>query len=254
MADVSDTGSHPDAGQPRAEYDDPDSHADRLAAEREAMELVAAQAAPAAPPAIGRVPVQTRSAPEPAADPAFGDLVPWLLHPDDAPKRVRRHGTRGPALGLTATIALTLAAAFFGWVSAQPFWLAVGLGHTGTATIASCDRDLDSRCIGSFIADDGKFVTQTVRLSGVPDKLRRPDASMTARILHEDSEWAYVGSLGMRWKIGVLAALLCCGMVPVATGVRRMRNTSRGGRATLWVLGVVGPMIVTIGVMAAVVL
>jgi hypothetical protein len=50
------------------------------------------------------------------------------------PPREPRH----PAVGLAALVTFALLAGFFSWVSAEPFWLALGHSRAGTATVSSC--------------------------------------------------------------------------------------------------------------------
>ncbi len=74
-----------------------------------------------------------------------------------------------PLPGLAALVVLSLVAAFFAWVSAGPFWLAVGHARTGTVVIDDCSGGgLTQRCRGIFTADDGRFIAHGVRVSGVP--------------------------------------------------------------------------------------
>jgi hypothetical protein len=70
---------------------------------------------------------QTRDRYEPPADGRRGQ----------PPRRKPRAPHRaGP--GLIALITLGFVAAFFSWVSAEPFWLAVGHGDPGVATVERC--------------------------------------------------------------------------------------------------------------------
>ena len=66
---------------------------------------------------------------------------------------------------------LALATMFLAWVSAEPFWLAIGHGHTGTATISSTSRG----CRAAFVADDRSFTVSTVEVAGLRDC---PDGSV----------------------------------------------------------------------------
>jgi hypothetical protein len=188
------------------------------------------------------------SAPQPTL--TAGDVLPGMVRP--IPLATRRstrrdpHATRRPALGLPAAILLGLAAAFFGWVSAEPFWLSYGYGTTGTATVISCSHGtLDNRCVGRFTSADGRVTTGTVRISGVPDRQRHARAALPAQVLQSDSDWAYAGSPGnvrMRWQLGFVAALLCGLAIGVVTGVRTLRSAKAGGRLALWLLGLAGPL------------
>lgn len=256
MSGVSDTGRHdsavPGDAHPLTDYastdwfdpppveaaPDQDSHAARVAAERAAIAAYAQTSPP-------QIPLQGGGVSETSPD-----LVPWLARPDEPRRRTRdRHATRHPALGIAAAIVLTLISAFFGWVSAQPFWLSAGLGTSGTATVTSCERGVDARCIGTFSSP--AFTSQTIRVSGVPEEQRRRGATLPARMLDAESGWAYVGATGLQWRAGLLAAVLCCALVPLATGVRRLRTAGRGAQLTIWAVGFCGPFLLTLGVMVA---
>jgi hypothetical protein len=194
-----------------------------------------------------------------------GDVVPSAdelarlaaaTAPPKPPRRARRrypNATRRPIVGLTALILTALVAAFFGWASAEPFWLAMGRGAEGTVTVTSCRQSgLDERCVGDFVASGKRFTADAVRLSGVPNGDRKEGASFRARMLDSDSSWAYAGpasALHLRWELGVLVVVLCGILVGLVTGVRRLRTAGRGGRFLLWLLGLAGPLAIFAGML-----
>ena len=145
-----------------------------------------------------------------------------------------------PALSLAAVVALALTAAFFAWVSAEPFWLAVGHGHPGTATIFSAPNG----CRARFVADDATFTVSTVGVAGLgscPDGTKAP-----AHMVSADGKRAFVtdqGGLDARWSIGFSLVLLCGLGIAAATGAGRLP----GWRATATVgLSLTAPAVLTL--------
>ncbi|SHN46389.1 hypothetical protein SAMN05443668_11576 [Cryptosporangium aurantiacum] len=152
-------------------------------------------------------------------------------------------GLRHPATGLASALALGLLAAFFGWVSAAPFWLANGVGTTGTATVVRCqEQTFGDRCSARFVAADGAFI-RTVRLADLDPSDRAPGSTVRARVL-TSGDVAYAGpvaGLHLRWILG-FAAVLACGIgTGAATGVQRLRRAGPRKVAMLWALSLGGP-------------
>jgi hypothetical protein len=192
-------------------------------------------------------------APESGAHPgALRDLLPWSSPPPGAavaPGRTMPGVTRSPALGLPLLIVLGLVAAFFGWVSAQPFWLSFGAGATGTVTISSCH---DGRCAGTFTS--GEFSADPVRVSAVPSGSRHTGATVPARMLTARSGWAYtsnVSDLGLRWKAGLGIVLLCGFGAGIATGIATLSRAGRRRQLVLWGLAMGGPLAIFAGTLVA---
>ncbi|MDG4791794.1 hypothetical protein O7626_38940 [Micromonospora sp. WMMD1102] len=161
---------------------------------------------------------------------------------------------RNPALGLAGVILCSLVAAFFAWVSAEPFWLAVGRGELGTATVESCvGRGLAQHCRGDFSADSGRLRVHDVRLVGVDGAHREFGSRLTARTTGVESGKAYVGAgtglLHLRWVLGLGMVLLCCAGAGWATGARRLPE--RRSRHTATLASVAGPLLLTAGFLAA---
>ncbi|HEU5108765.1 MAG TPA: hypothetical protein VFT95_09430 [Micromonosporaceae bacterium] len=155
----------------------------------------------------------------------------------------------GPALAVL--VLLSLCAAFFAWVSAEPLWLAVGHGDRGTAVITRCTGSgIGQRCVGEFRAAD---FTATVALLGVDDGQRRVGGTVDARMVDRDSRRAYVGddhlALHLRWAIGLTLVLLCGGGIAWATGANRLAD--RGSRRRAVLGSMVGPLLLTVGFLAA---
>jgi hypothetical protein len=158
---------------------------------------------------------------------------------------------RRTAPALVALVVLSLCAAFFAWVSAEPLWLAVGHGDLGTATITRCTGSgIGQRCVGEFRADG---FTTTVALLGVTDGQQRVGAPVSARMVDRDSRKAYVGddhlALHLRWTIGLTLVLLCGAGIAWATGANRLAGRRARRRAVLGSLA--GPLLLTVGFLAA---
>jgi hypothetical protein len=152
-------------------------------------------------------------------------------------------------VGLTALVLFGLVALFFGWVSADPFWLAAGRGSEGTVTVTRCDA---GQCVGKFTT--AGFTADGVALSGVSPADRETGATAPARMLASDRTWAYAGpawALHLRWALGLAVVLLCGAGVAVATGTRFLRPLGRratfGGR----LLAVAGPLLLFAGMLGA---
>ena len=149
---------------------------------------------------------------------------------------------RPPATGLAAALALGLVAAFFGWVSAAPFWLANGVGVSGPATVVRCE----DHCTATLADADGE--PRTVRLAGVDPSDRMPGTAVRARMLDGD-DVAYAGSvagLHLRWVLGFLLVVACGVGVAVATGVPRLRRETPRRTAILWAVSLGGPAILAL--------
>ncbi|MDT4991117.1 MAG: hypothetical protein QOH97_1009 [Actinoplanes sp.] len=159
-----------------------------------------------------------------------------------------------PVTGLAGLIALGLVAAFFSWVSAEPFWLAVGHGRPGVATVTQCTGSgVVLRCTGRFQAADGRYPRSRVTLLGVASGQRGPGAVAPARMLNQTSGRAYVGESGplvhLRWVLGFVLVLLCGLGIAALTGSRQL-ETVRARRAAL-ALSFAGPLLLLLGFLAA---
>jgi hypothetical protein len=195
-----------------------------------------------------------------AANPASADRPRETAAANPADRRPARPVRREPrsprraAPGLLGLIALGLIAAFFSWVSAEPFWLAVGHGDRGTATVAQCvGSGVTQRCTGSFTAADGRYGVRTVRLLGVDPAARTPGSTRAARMVDSHSRQAYVGDTGLllhlRWVLGFVLVLLCGLGIAGLTGTRQLETVR--ARRTALVMSLAGPLILLAGFLLA---
>ncbi|SFF50418.1 hypothetical protein SAMN05421541_111437 [Actinoplanes philippinensis] len=163
-----------------------------------------------------------------------------------------RRPAANPLSALLCLIVLSLAAAFFGWVSAEPFWLAVGHGDRGYAVTTSCHGSgLTQRCVGEF-ATDG-FSAGPVTLLGIAGDGRRPGAVSSARMVGPGSDQAYTAGPGplmhLRWGLGFLLVLLCGHGIAATTGARRL--PSRPARRGATIASFLGPLLLLGGFLVA---
>jgi hypothetical protein len=253
------------------------------AAQEPAAQGPAAQEPAAQEPATPQPAIQEPATPEPATpepatpEPAEADQAFWLpveevSRPPAWPVPQTRGGRSGSvhrsmmAVGrpappreprrtgaaLVALVLLSLCAAFFGWVSAEPLWLAVGHGDHGTATVTRCTGSgIGQRCVGEFATADG--FTARVALLGLTDAEGKTGAAVSARMVDRDSRQAYVGddhlALHLRWTVGLLLVLLCGAGIAWASGATRLEDRRARRRAVLGSLA--GPLLLTVGFLAA---
>ena len=156
--------------------------------------------------------------------------------------------------GMLGLVALALVAAFFSWVSAEPFWLAVGHGDKGVATVGQCSGSgVSQRCAGSFAAGDGGFVVQDVALLGVGPDARNAGAVAPARMVSASSTQAYVGDTGwlvhLRWVLGFVLVLMCGYGIAGLTGARQLETPQARRGAVL--VSLAGPILLLAGFLAA---
>ncbi|MCU7726783.1 hypothetical protein ODJ79_23890 [Actinoplanes sp. KI2] len=166
----------------------------------------------------------------------------------------RQAAPHTPIGALASLIALGLVAAFFAWVSAEPFWLAVGHGTRGYATVTSCTGSgLTQHCVGPFAAADGSYLVSRVTLLGVEPGHRVPGAVAAARMVSPDSPRAYLGNtsplLELRWILGFLMVLLCGWAIASVTGARRLETRTARRGAVLASLA--GPVLLLAGFLIA---
>jgi len=170
------------------------------------------------------------------------------------PPRRKPRLPRRPAAGLVGLLALGLVAAFFAWVSAEPFWLAVGHGDQGSATVGRCTGDgVTQRCAGQFTVADGAYRVDDLALLGVEPAQRTAGAVARARMVSSDSRQAYVGGTGLlvhlRWALGFVLVLLCGLGIAGLTGARRL-ETTRARRGAL-LISLAGPLALLAGFLLA---
>jgi hypothetical protein len=147
------------------------------------------------------------------------------------------------AVAMPSVIFFALLSAFFSWVLAEPLWLAVGHGSTGTATVSKCvGSGISQRCLGEL---DGTRVT----LLGVTQEDSTTGSRIEVRRVGEHSNRAYAGSLFLRWFAGLLMVFACGAGIAVVTGVHRMRD--RRDRLAALGTSLAAPLLVTVGFLAA---
>ncbi|BCL15548.1 hypothetical protein [Micromonospora sagamiensis] len=161
------------------------------------------------------------------------------------PRVVRQ---RDPLPGLAGLVGLSLLAAFFAWVSAEPFWLAVGHGATGAVVSDCTGAGLAQRCRGTFTATDGHFVAHGVRVSGSTADDRRAGGPVPARMTGPEGTTAYAdggGTLHLRWLLGFGLVAACAAGIARVTGTAGLADR----RARRWAAAVAagGPLLVTLG-------
>jgi hypothetical protein len=166
------------------------------------------------------------------------------------PPRKKPPTPRRPAVGLAGLLALGLIAAFFSWVSAEPFWLAVGHGDQGAVTVARCSGSgVTQRCAGDFTAADGSYRVENLAVLGVEPALRDSGSVTRARMVSSDSRQAYAGETGLlvhlRWALGFVLVLLCGLGIASLTGARRL-ETARARRAAV-LMSMAGPLVLLAG-------
>ncbi|MFI5889448.1 hypothetical protein ACIA5D_04935 [Actinoplanes sp. NPDC051513] len=176
--------------------------------------------------------------------------------PDDRPahavgrRGARRAAPRTPVAASASLVALGLLAAFFAWVSAEPFWLAMGHGDRGYATVSACTSSgVTQHCAGRFAAADGRYTISRVTLLGVGPGHHVPGTVSPARMVSPDSPRAYLGNtsplLQLRWLLGFLLVLFCGYAIAGVTGARRL-ETRRARRGAV-LASLAGPMLLLLG-------
>ncbi|MFF5295748.1 hypothetical protein [Paractinoplanes globisporus] len=166
----------------------------------------------------------------------------------------RRAASRTPVAASASLIALGLLAAFFAWVSAEPFWLAMGHGDRGYATVTNCTSSgVTQHCVGRFAEADGGFTISRVTLLGVGPAHRVPGTVSPARMVSPDSPRAYLGDtsplLQLRWLLGFLLVIFCGYAIAGVTGARRL-ETGRARRGAL-LASLAGPLLLLAGFLIA---
>ncbi len=156
---------------------------------------------------------------------------------------------RRPAAGLAWLIVLGLVAAFFGWFSAEPLWLSLGHGVSGTATVVECSvHGIPARC-ADFTPANGAYPPARVTLLGLGKV--STGQQVAAQMVSARGWQAYAGdraSLYLRWIPGLAVVLLCGLGIAWGTGAARLP----GRRRFLAVLAsVAGPVLLAAGLFAA---
>ncbi|WP_245669803.1 hypothetical protein [Micromonospora mirobrigensis] len=158
-----------------------------------------------------------------------------------------------PHRGLAVVVTLSLVAAFFGWVSAGPFWLAVGHATRGAVVIGDCTGDgLGQRCRGIFTAEGERFRAYGVRVSGVPRERATAGATLPARMTGAGGGTAYADTgIGrhLRWLLGLLLVVACGAGIARWSGATRLPDPRTRRWAVVGAFG--GPLLITVGFLVA---
>ncbi|MFG1776298.1 hypothetical protein ACGFIG_07700 [Micromonospora sp. NPDC049048] len=174
---------------------------------------------------------------------------------DAAARRRLRRTPRppDPLPGLAVLLALSLVAAFFAWVSAGPFWLAVGHATRGTVVIADCTGGgLTQRCRGNFAPADETWTAYGVRVSGVAAERTATGTTLPARMTGPQGGTAYADTgpaAHLRWLLGLLAVLGCAAGIARWTGSTRFADP----RLRRWAVAgaLASPVMITAGFLVA---
>ena len=166
-----------------------------------------------------------------------------------ARRRVRT--PRRPLVGLAVLLVLAPLAAFAAWASADPLWLAVGHGRSGTATVTACaGHGLTRRCTATFAG--GRFTATRVAAVGLPKDARRPGAKVPATMVSPRGRIAYAGAraaLHLRWASGLVLVLLCG--LGIAWGTGASRLPGRRARVGGYLTSLAAPLLLLAGIVAA---
>ncbi|MFC7482380.1 hypothetical protein ACFQX7_23500 [Luedemannella flava] len=189
--------------------------------------------------------------------------APWGY----SPPRPRRHGAqerrgpeeprtsprlRRPWLTLPALVLVALATAFFAWVAAEPFWLAVGHGHQGTVAVErDAGEGLAHSCRGRFVAADEAFEVARVSITGLPDAQCATGTSIAATMVSPRGRQAYTAGdegLTLRWGLGFALVGVCALLTMWISGATRFAGRRRAAAVGLS-LG--APLLLSVGIVAA---
>jgi hypothetical protein len=177
----------------------------------------AANGAPPGPATAARA-VPARAVPAPR-QPAGGRPA---SRPVRAPARRRARGVK-PQIAVPALLVLLTIGTFVSGLSAEPFWLAIGHGHDGTATVVSAGN----RCRATFVAADESFATSTVDLVNTDTAGCVIGAAVPARMVSSGATRAFASDtagLRLRWLVGAGLLLLLGLLIAWATGSVRFRG------------------------------
>jgi hypothetical protein len=161
----------------------------------------------------------------------------------------RRRIPRRPWFALPALVVLGLMLSFFAWVSAEPFWLAVGHGHSGVATVVG--RTGRVGCQASFSTNGDEFSVSTVDLAGVTPATCTTGTHYPARMVSAGSHWSYVDQqrgLTARWLLGSGLIALCVAAIAWITGAGRFDGWRRVASLAV---SVAAPIALAAGIIAA---
>ncbi|HIW63650.1 MAG TPA: hypothetical protein H9881_14420 [Candidatus Stackebrandtia excrementipullorum] len=180
----------------------------------------------------------------------------WTQKPKSRPKssvsaRTKRvKPPRRPQVMLPMVILLTGVAAFFSWVSAEPFWLYTGHEVTGTVTVAECDTEgFAPRCQGRFVPHSGGETQPVLRISG-DTHAERAGETVTGQVVSHRSTSVYIGDdlgLLLRWSVGLGLVIATGFAIAWATGAWRFPGRLRAGAVAV---SLAGPLLIWLGALA----
>lgn len=164
-------------------------------------------------------------------------------------KAPQRKLPRKPAVALTAMVLFGLLSGFFAWISAEPFWLAVGHSQAGVAVVTECTgAGTTRRCYASFTDRNGLVISTRATLVGAKRKQLEPASTLTARMVGENGRIAYAGTdrgLRARGLVGLLALLVCGALLAWLSGAGRL--PTRANRTVAYLISMVGPLLLFAG-------
>ncbi|MFD0556867.1 hypothetical protein ACFQ3B_07395 [Stackebrandtia endophytica] len=150
--------------------------------------------------------------------------------PEDKPRPRRDREPRSPAVVLPTLILFIGIAAFFSWVSAEPFLISIGHHVTGTVTVNECHAEgFAPRCQGKFVPDSGGDSQPAMRITG-DTTVERPGETVAAQAVSHDSTSVYIGDdlgLGLRWGLGLAIVVGCGFAIAWISGAWRFAGKSR---------------------------
>jgi len=157
---------------------------------------------------------------------------------------------RPPTVVLPLLILFIGVAAFFSWVSAEPFLISIGHHVTGTVTVNECHAEgFAPRCQGKFVPDSGGDSQPAMRITG-DTTVERPGETVAAQAVSYDSTSVYIGDdfgLGLRWGLGLAMVVGCGFAIAWISGAWRF-----AGRARLAAVAasMAAPLLIWLGALA----
>jgi len=178
------------------------------------------------PPVAAPVPVPSLAMPSVVTVPA--PRKPPAAPARPSPRPVRKSGRRSARgarslIAVPALLALLVTGTFVAGLSAEPFWLAFGHGHSGTATVV----EGPARCRATFVAADGSFSTSTVDLANTDTSGCVVGSTVPASMVSGGAARAFAADavgLRLRWLVGAGLLLLLGLLIAWSTGAVRFRG------------------------------
>lgn len=166
------------------------------------------------------------------------------------PIRTADKNPRSTPVALFSMIGLALVSAFFGWVSAAPFWLSVGHNVSGTVVVNECEASgIAPRCVGDFIPRGSDDKVPGVRVTGDVEA-KRVGETVSAHAVTSQSPIVYVGDdagLWLRWTLGLGLVVVCGFAIAAVTGSWRWHGRAR---LVTVLVSIAGPVAFWLGAVA----